>query len=87
VSPTDDITKARVALGQAIREVRERQGFDVGEMAAASGISQRTITRVEAGERESDFELLLALADGLGLRPSAFFVRAEELESDCPTQD
>jgi transcriptional regulator with XRE-family HTH domain len=80
VSPTDDIAKARAALGRVIREAREHQGIDVGELAAASGISRRTITRIEAGDRESDFELLLALADGLGVRASAFFVRVDELE-------
>jgi len=82
VSATEDITKARVALGQAIREARERQGFRVDELAAASGISRRTITRIEAGERESDFELLLALADGLGIPASSFFVRVDELEGN-----
>ena len=79
VSPTDDITKARAALGRAIREAREHQGVDVDELAAASGISRRTIARIEAGDRESDYELLLALADGLGVRASAFFVRTDEL--------
>lgn len=82
MSPTDDITNARVALGQAIREARERQGFSVDELAAASGISRRTITRIEAGERESDFELLLALADGLGVRASAFILHMETPKDD-----
>jgi transcriptional regulator with XRE-family HTH domain len=80
VSENDEIDQARVTLGQAIREVRERQGQSVSELAAASGLSPRTITRVEAGERETDFDLLNALADGLGVRLSAFVIRAEELE-------
>jgi transcriptional regulator with XRE-family HTH domain len=80
VSASDEIARARVALGQAIREVRERQGQSVRELAAASGRSERTITRIEAGERESDYELLLALADGLGVRASVFVLRMEELE-------
>jgi transcriptional regulator with XRE-family HTH domain len=82
VSASDDITQARIALGRAIREVRERQGQSVGELATATGISPRTITRVESGDRESDYELLLALADGLGVRASSFIIRMEELKRD-----
>jgi transcriptional regulator with XRE-family HTH domain len=81
VSASYDIAKARAALGQAIREVREQQGQSVSELAAASGRSERTITRVEAGERETDYKMLLALADGLGVRASVFIGRMESLES------
>jgi transcriptional regulator with XRE-family HTH domain len=80
VSPSDDGAKARAVLGQAIREVRERQGRSVSELAAAIGISQRTITRIEAGDRESDYELIIKLARGFGVRASEIFGRVEELE-------
>jgi len=80
VSPSDDVAKARASLGQAIREVRERQGIDVEAFATASGISQRTITRIEAGDRESDYELIIKLARGLGVRAAEIFGRVEELE-------
>lgn len=77
---SDDLERA--FLGQAIREVREQQDQSVSELAAATGISQQTIAGIEAGQTESHLELLLVLADGLGVRPSSFFVRVEELEGD-----
>ena len=80
MSPSNAVTKARIALGQAIREIRERQGYDVEAFATASGVSQRTITRVEAGDRESNYELLIALARGLGVQASEIYRRADELE-------
>jgi hypothetical protein len=37
------------------------------------------IAELEAGRLDADYDLLLALAEGLGVRASAFFLRAEEL--------
>ena len=74
--------QARAILGQAIREAREQQDQSVSELSASTGISEQTIAGIEAGQTESDLELLLALGDGLGVRPSSFFVRVEELEGD-----
>jgi transcriptional regulator with XRE-family HTH domain len=71
-----------LALGRAIGDVRERCGFSASELAAATGIVQARIQALEAGRLDPDYELLLALADGLGVRPSAFVVRVEELQGD-----
>lgn len=71
-----------LVLGQAIREVREQRGLSPSRLAAATGVEQRRIQALEAGRLDPDFELLLALADGLGLRPSAFIVRSEKLAAD-----
>jgi transcriptional regulator with XRE-family HTH domain len=80
VSASDE--RKRGILGQAIREAREQQDQSVSELAVATGIRQQTIAGIEAGQKESHLELLLLLADGLGVRPSSFFVRVEELEGD-----
>jgi len=44
-----------------------------------AGVDRACIEALEAGRLDADYELLLTLADGIGVRPSAFFGRAEEL--------
>lgn len=39
----------RVAFGAAVRAERERRGWTQDELAAAAGLSKRTIIRIEAG--------------------------------------
>lgn len=58
-------------LGEAIRRVREHQQLSVAEMAARSGIAARRIRKVEAGRLDPTYDVLIALADGLGVRLSA----------------
>ena len=74
-----------LALGRAVSQVREEQGLSSRELAATTGIMQSRIQALEAGRMDPDYELLLALAEGLGVWPSAFIVRAEELSADDQT--
>lgn len=66
-------------LGQATRSVRETKDFTVEGLARAAGVSSEQMRAVETGELDSDYELLLRLAECLNTRPSAFIIRAEEL--------
>jgi transcriptional regulator with XRE-family HTH domain len=66
-------------LGQAIREIRQRRGLTTHGLATAAGVDEQRVAAVESGQLDADFELLLKLAGGMGLRPSAFILRAEEL--------
>ncbi len=70
-----------LVLGKAVREVREQHGLGAHELAAASGVAPAHVAALEDGQLDPDFELLLALAKSMGIRPTAFFVRAEELGS------
>ena len=70
-----------LVLGKAIQEVREQHGLDVADLAAAAGMAPARVAALESGRLDPDFELLLALAKSMGIRPTAFFVRAEELGS------
>ena len=48
----------RLAMGQALRGFRERQGLNQTEVAAAAGISQPGLNRIETGQRSpTAFEL------------------------------
>ncbi len=62
-----------------MREVREQHGLSAHDLAAASGVDPARVAALEEGRLDPDFELLLTLAKSMGIRPTAFFVRAEEL--------
>ena len=66
-------------IGKAIRAVREQHDLSAGDLAAAAGVAETQILALESGQLDPDFELLLTLAESIGVRPSAFILRAEEL--------
>jgi predicted transcriptional regulator len=76
-----DIEQALLLLGRAIRELREEQGFSVGELAAVTGVARERIAALEDGCFDPEYELLITLAEGIGVRVSAFVARVEALGS------
>jgi transcriptional regulator with XRE-family HTH domain len=58
-------------LGETIRQLRAQRRLSVAELAARSGITARRISNIEAGRLDPRFDVLIALADGLGVRLSA----------------
>ncbi|HEY3865339.1 MAG TPA: helix-turn-helix domain-containing protein [Solirubrobacteraceae bacterium] len=66
-------------LGAAFCEVREQRGIGVGELAGVTGVARARIEALEEGRLDADYELLLTLAQGIGVRVSTFFLRADEL--------
>lgn len=74
-----------LVLGRAIRRMRERQGMSADELAGATGMNRQRIDALETGHLDPTYELLLALADGIGIQPSALVTLAEQLkESNEP---
>jgi transcriptional regulator with XRE-family HTH domain len=70
-----------IPLGMAIRELRERRGMEARDLAVAAGVDPRRVEEVEAGRLDPSFRMLLRLAQSMGVRPSAFFIRAEQLSA------
>lgn len=66
-------------LGEAIGQIRTERGLSADELAVATGIEIARVRALEAGQLDPDYELLVALADGLGVGLSTFVIRAEEL--------
>jgi XRE family transcriptional regulator, regulator of sulfur utilization len=66
-------------LGRAVKLMREQRGISVDELANASGVLRERIGAVEAGQLDPTYELLLKIADGLGIQPSALVTLAEHL--------
>jgi ribosome-binding protein aMBF1 (putative translation factor) len=67
-----------VCLGRAIRLERERQDVSTAEFARKVGVGKRLIVKLEAGEADPDYELLLALARALDIKPAVLIGRARE---------
>jgi transcriptional regulator with XRE-family HTH domain len=59
-------------LGESFRQVREQQRLSAQELAARTGIDIEHISALEAGRLDPTFDVMLALADGMGVRVSAF---------------
>ncbi len=66
-------------LGRAVRERRERRRLSAAALAAAVGVEEERLRALERGELDPGYELLLALADTLGVRSGVLVTRAEEL--------
>ena len=56
---TDDVL---AAVGPRLRAVRQRRGITLADLAAETGISVSTLSRLESGQRRPNLELLLPLA-------------------------
>ncbi len=67
------------ALGQAIQRLREERALSVRELADASGLSVARLERLERGELDPTFALLVELSRCLDVRPAAIFERAQQI--------
>lgn len=56
------ITSALAEVGARLKRVRAQRGVTLAELAAATGISKSTLSRLEAGQRKPSLELLLPIA-------------------------
>jgi transcriptional regulator with XRE-family HTH domain len=50
-------------VGPRLRRLRVRRGVTLTELAASTGISKSTLSRLESGQRKPSLELLLPLAE------------------------
>lgn len=70
-------------FGERLRTQREAKGMSQKELGEKSGIHSNTIARLERGEQEPAWPLVLALAKALAVDCTAFSVEPE-VESDKP---
>lgn len=59
---TDAISTALDHVGSRLKQLRSQRGATLGSVAAATGISKSTLSRLENGQRRPSLELLLPLA-------------------------
>src|ERR671924_1945970 len=60
---SDAIPDVLAEVGPRLRRLRERRGLTLTALAAQTGISKSTLSRLETGERKPSLELLLPLAE------------------------
>jgi transcriptional regulator with XRE-family HTH domain len=58
-SPVDEVL---AAVGPRLKRARARRQVTLAELAAATGISKSTLSRLETGQRKPSLELLLPIA-------------------------
>jgi transcriptional regulator with XRE-family HTH domain len=61
-NPTKSISTALDQVGPRLRTVRSQRGMTLTTVAAHTGISKSTLSRLESGQRRPSLELLLPLA-------------------------
>ncbi len=59
---TSAITAALAEVGPRLKRARAQRGSTLAELAAATGISKSTLSRLESGQRRPSLELLLPIA-------------------------
>lgn len=63
VGETPGVAAAVDGVGPRLKWLRGQRGMSLAAVAAATGISKSTLSRLETGQRRPTLELLLALAD------------------------
>ncbi|TNE61185.1 MAG: cupin domain-containing protein [Alphaproteobacteria bacterium] len=64
-------------LGLKLRLTREKFGISQRELARKVGVSNGTISQIEAGNSDPSFSLTLKILDGLGVTVTEFFEERE----------
>jgi transcriptional regulator with XRE-family HTH domain len=60
-------------FGQLVRATRKSQKMNLGQLAEKANTGVKHLGRIERGEKQPSFELIIALANALNVSPSAFF--------------
>jgi transcriptional regulator with XRE-family HTH domain len=81
VVQSDNKDPSLLALGSAVRHMREQKGISAEQLAQASGVSREHVDALEAGRLDPTYELLLEIADSLKEQPSALVILAERLST------
>lgn len=66
------------AMGRTIQVLRTDRGLDRKELAARSRISYSYLSAIEAGKKQASSEVLLRIAEALGMRSHELFASAEQ---------
>lgn len=71
------LSQDHVALGHALRELRQETAFSQERLAEAAGMHRTYVGGIERGERNVSFANILRLASALAVPPSVLLQRYE----------
>ena len=60
-------------FGQLLRATRKAHNLRLGQLAEKADTGVKHLGRVERGEKQPSFELIIALAKAMNVSPSVFF--------------
>ena len=60
-------------FGRRLREIRKAHSLKIGELAEKADTGVKHLGRVERGEKQPSFELIIALATAMSVSPAQFF--------------
>jgi transcriptional regulator with XRE-family HTH domain len=75
------LSRNHVALGRAIRELREQRGFSQEDLAHEAGMHRTYVGGIERGERNVSFANIVRLANALQVPTSLLFAHYERVQS------
>ena len=67
------MTTAATKFGALVRAVRKAKGLKAWQVAEKVDIDAKHLGRIERGEKQPSFDLIIALGNVLGVSPSKFF--------------
>lgn len=70
----------QVALGEAVRQFRERRGLTQERLAHDAGVTIGTVSLLERGQSNPAWGTVQALAEGLGISVAELATLASKLE-------
>jgi len=79
-SRSDDLEKALIALGEAIREARREAVLTQEELALRADIHEAYVSFLESGRRNPTWGVVRRISSALGVPLSELARRAEEFE-------
>jgi transcriptional regulator with XRE-family HTH domain len=72
-----DRTNGQVALGRAVRDLRDERGISQEVLASEIGLHRTYIGSIERGERNVSLNNIVRIASALGVRASDLLTRAD----------
>jgi len=60
-------------FGRRLREIRKAQKLKIGQLAEKADTGVKHLGRIERGEKQPSFELIIALASAMNVSPAKFF--------------
>ena len=72
-----DVQQRLVALGNAVRALREERELTADALAAGAGVDPVQLASLEAGQLDPDFDFLLRVAHALGTGVATIVIRSE----------
>lgn len=65
--PSSEISTVLAEVGPRLRTIRTKRDVTLTQLAATTGISKSTLSRLESGQRKPSLELLLPIAEAFGV--------------------